>query len=187
MQRIGNWQGGKDLDSRLDSRNGRRYTPLRSITTARLTPSRGEGGIASPKTLCIGLTGKHRRKDGGNDDEKGQGEDCEPVHGEEDVACRRGEEEIPWRNYGSGMPGMINGRADAFMQQNVGSGHRALELLVVRCDVQAVQRSNAQPPFQKAPGSSDGHRAPITRSLNSSTVRAARTRFGPNSAQIRSP
>jgi hypothetical protein len=73
------------VDSRLGSRNGRRCAPLRSVTRAGVTTVRRERGIASPETVRIGLTSKHSREDRSNDEEKGQGEDCESMHGGEDV------------------------------------------------------------------------------------------------------
>ena len=69
----------KGVHSRL-GRNSRRSTPLRGVTTARLTAARRERGIASPETIRISLTGKHRGEDGSNDDQEGQGEDREPMH-----------------------------------------------------------------------------------------------------------
>jgi hypothetical protein len=80
---LGEREGGKGLKSmasRLGSRNGRRSAPLRSVTTARR-----ERGRASPETVRIGLTGKYSGEDGSDDEEKGQAEDCEPMHGGEDV------------------------------------------------------------------------------------------------------
>lgn len=70
----------KRVHSRL-GRNSRRSTPLRGVTTTRLTTGRRERGIASPETVPIGLTGKHRREDGSNDDQEGQSKYRESMHG----------------------------------------------------------------------------------------------------------
>jgi hypothetical protein len=82
----------KGVHSRL-GRNSRRSTPLRSVTAARRTTGWRERGIASPETVCIGLTGKHRRDDGSNDDQEGQGDDRESMHGGDVSWGGRG---VPW-------------------------------------------------------------------------------------------
>jgi len=108
------------VDSRLGRRNGRRYAPLRSVTTAGLTTVRRERGIASPQTVPIGLTGKHSGEDGSDDEEKGQGEDCEPMHGGEDVTVSWwGKSGYPGKTDWGGMVGMINGRVDAHTNRRV--------------------------------------------------------------------
>ena len=74
-KRMGWGRAMKGVDSRL-GRHNRRSGPLRGATT-----TRRERGIASPETVCIGLTSKHRREDGSNDDQEGQGDDRESMHG----------------------------------------------------------------------------------------------------------
>jgi len=76
---------GRRVDSHRGSRNKRRSASLRGLTTAGR-----EGGITSLETVRIGLTGKHRGKDGSNKEQEGQGEGSEPVHGGNDVSWGRG-------------------------------------------------------------------------------------------------
>jgi len=89
----------EEVHSRL-GRNSRRSTPLRSVTTARLTTARRERGIASPQTVPIGLTGKHRRDDGSNDDQEGQSENRKSMHGGDVSWGGRG---VPWEETSQGM------------------------------------------------------------------------------------
>lgn len=94
-------KGLKGVDSRLGSRNGRRSASLRSVTTAGLTAVRGERRVASPEAVRIDLTSKHSGQDGSDDEEKGQGEDCEPMHGGRMSLCRGGGgggKWIPWKD-----------------------------------------------------------------------------------------
>jgi hypothetical protein len=109
MQRIE--RAGDGMNTRLGSRDGRRSSPLRSVTTARW-----QGRIASLQTVRIGLTRKHSGEDESKNDQKSQGEEREPMHGGEDVKMSWGG--CKWgypgggTNWG-GMAGMINRQAGA--------------------------------------------------------------------------
>jgi hypothetical protein len=73
------------MDSHRGSRNKRRSASLRGLTTGGR-----EGGITSLETVRIGLTGKHREKDGSDKEQERQSKASESVHGGNDVSWGRG-------------------------------------------------------------------------------------------------
>jgi hypothetical protein len=66
-------------DLLLGSGRRRRLPALGDLTT-----SRGKRGITSLETVCIRIPSEHSRYDGSKDDQEGQSNDCESVHGKED-------------------------------------------------------------------------------------------------------